>query len=72
VTPLSQRVLLSVAEAAELIGVCRDTVYGLAADGLIPSRQIGRRLMIPRLRLEEWANAGDMVEVLAPSKRIAS
>lgn len=71
-TALNEKVLLSVAEAAQVLGVCRDTVYDLAAAERIPARRIGTRLMIPRLRLEEWANAGGMTEVLAPSKRAAS
>lgn len=66
---LVEKTLLSVAEAAEALSVSRDTVYSLARDGAIPARKIGRRLMIPRARLEEWANAGGMgLEELAPSE----
>jgi excisionase family DNA binding protein len=72
VTALNEKILLSVAEAAQVLGVCRDTVYDLAAAGRIPARKIGTRLMIPRARLEEWANAGGMTEVLAPSRQVAS
>lgn len=68
-TALKDKALLSVAEAAEYLSLSRDTIYSLARDGAIPARKIGRRLMLPRARLDEWANAGSLGrEELAPSE----
>jgi len=48
----SFRLGCSVTEAAEMLGVSRDTVYRLIARGEIPARRLGRRLVIPVIALE--------------------
>jgi excisionase family DNA binding protein len=42
---------MSIDEAAELLGVCRSTMYRAAKDGEIPVIKIGRRYLVPTARL---------------------
>jgi excisionase family DNA binding protein len=41
------KLLVSLSEAAEAIGVCRRTVDNLIAAKQLPARKIGRRTLIP-------------------------
>lgn len=53
VVPMTQRLALSVEEAGTLLGISRDLAYDLVARGELPSVRLGRRLVVPRLALEE-------------------
>ena len=44
---------VSVTEAAQLLGVGRTLAYDLVARGVLPSVRLGRRVVIPRLALDE-------------------
>jgi excisionase family DNA binding protein len=44
---VSQKLVLSIAEAAALLGISRDLAYDLAARGEIPSLRLGRRIVVP-------------------------
>lgn len=44
---------LSIAEAAELVGIGRNAAYRAAAAGELPAIRIGRRLRVPTARLRE-------------------
>lgn len=46
--------VLSVAEAAHLLGVGRNHLYDMVAAGEIPHVRFGRLIKIPRVALEEW------------------
>jgi excisionase family DNA binding protein len=46
------RVTLTVSEAAELLGISRSTAYECVRTGEIPSVTFGRRVLIPRHRLD--------------------
>jgi excisionase family DNA binding protein len=48
-----QRLTLTIEEAAGLLGVGRATAYEAARRGQLPTLRIGRRLLVPRARLEE-------------------
>ncbi|MCC6669413.1 MAG: helix-turn-helix domain-containing protein [Planctomycetes bacterium] len=48
---------LSLAEAADALGVSARTVWSLANGHKIPTLRVGRRLLIPRLALEKWIAA---------------
>lgn len=52
--PDAPRMVLSVPEAAEELGVDKSTVYRLAANGTLPHVRIGRRIVIPREALARW------------------
>ncbi len=47
------RIVLTVAEAARVLGVGRNQVYAAVRRGELPSLQVGRRLLISRTALEE-------------------
>jgi len=49
-----QTLVLTVAEAARLLRISRNTCYELVAQGRIPHVRLGRRILIPRFGLEEW------------------
>ena len=51
--PLAERLALSVEEAARLLGISRDLAYDLVSTGHLPSVKLGRRLVVPRMALEE-------------------
>jgi excisionase family DNA binding protein len=40
-------------DAAKRLGVSKQTVVRLVKDGTLPSRQLGRRVLIPREALEK-------------------
>ena len=46
--------LISVAEAARLLGISRNLAYDLVREGRIPHIKLGRRVLVPRLGLENW------------------
>ena len=48
------RLVVTVTEAAELLGISRGLAYELARAGQLPSLRLGRRLIVPRAALLEW------------------
>jgi excisionase family DNA binding protein len=53
----NDRILLSVPEAARVLGVNPRSVYRLVGARVIPAIRLGtRRIAIPRRELEEWAS----------------
>lgn len=50
----SGRLVLSVEEAAAALGVARSTAYQATRTGDLPSRRIGRRVVIPIASLLTW------------------
>jgi len=54
---LRDRVALNVTETAEMLGLSRSTVYELMHREDFPAFKIGNRTVIPRQKLEEWANS---------------
>ena len=50
----TERPTLSVAETAELLGISRWLVQQAVHDGSLPSLRVGRRILIPRVRLQAW------------------
>lgn len=51
---LSERPTLTVAETAELLGISRWLVQQAVREGALPSLRLGRRILIPRARLQAW------------------
>ncbi len=51
---LEHRVTLSVEEVAALLGLGRTAAYEAARRGEIPSRRLGRRVIVPVPALLEW------------------
>ncbi|MEM9653709.1 MAG: helix-turn-helix domain-containing protein [Actinomycetota bacterium] len=49
----SDRLTLTVTEAADLLGICRATAYECVRRGELPSITLGRRILIPRSALDD-------------------
>ncbi|MGH3686942.1 MAG: helix-turn-helix domain-containing protein [Pseudonocardiaceae bacterium] len=56
IRPLPERVLLTVEEAAEQLGIGRTLVYKLIANGEIESIRIGRLRRVPAAAIQDYAN----------------
>ena len=48
----SERLILTVREASQLLGLSRSSVYQGALTGAIPHVRIGKRILIPKAALE--------------------
>jgi excisionase family DNA binding protein len=44
----------TVEEVAERLGISRSLAYQAVKEGEIPTRKIGRRIVIPRVAFEKW------------------
>lgn len=54
------RLVYTVEEAANLLGISRSFAYEAVQKGLVPSMRIGRRILVPKAALERFlAAAGD-------------
>jgi excisionase family DNA binding protein len=58
---LKQRITLTVEETASLLGLGRTAAYEAARRGQIPSRRLGRRVVVPVPALLEWLGADRVV-----------
>ena len=74
-----ERLVFSVQEVAKLLGLSRASTYEAVRIGSIPSISIGRRILIPKVALQELldrhsvaGNAGDDTHDIHSSKSIAS
>lgn len=55
----NEKKILSVTEAAKILGVSRNLAYEGVMRGQIPSIRIGRRILVPRVALDKLLqNAG--------------
>lgn len=50
----SSGIMMSVTEAAELLGISRALAYELARSQRLPVVRLGRRLVVPRKALAFW------------------
>jgi putative molybdopterin biosynthesis protein len=51
-----RRIALTVPEVAAELQIPGPTVYDLIRRGEIPSVRVGKRIRVPKRRLEEWVN----------------
>lgn len=58
----TQPLVMSVEEAARLLGISRGLAYESARRGQLPTIRIGRRLLVPRARLLDLVGATDVPE----------
>ncbi|MCC5954407.1 MAG: helix-turn-helix domain-containing protein [Acidimicrobiia bacterium] len=56
---VADRVTLTVEEAAALLGLGRSAAYEAARRGQIPTRRLGRRVVVPVPALLAWLGAED-------------
>ena len=54
---LERRITLTVEEVASLLGLGRTAAYEAARRGQIPSRRLGRRVVVPVPALLTWLGA---------------
>ncbi len=52
----NEAVLITPAEAQELLGVGRNTIYNLLGDKEFPAFKIGTRYFVNKLKLQDWAD----------------
>lgn len=50
--PTNLPATMTIEDAAKELGISRHTAYQCARDGQIPTIRLGRRLVVPRVRLE--------------------
>ena len=65
----TERPTLSVAETAERLGISRWLVRQAVRDGSLPSLRVGRRILIPRVRLQAWLDGSGPTAVATASQR---
>lgn len=51
---MADRLTMTVQEAADALGISRNTAYELVHQGQIPSVRLGRRLLVPTKALHAW------------------
>ena len=55
---MTQR-LLSISQAAELLGVCPDTIRRLGSSGKLKLVRVARRVLVPAEEIDRIAEQGD-------------
>lgn len=55
----ANQTVLTIEEAAMMLRISRQSAYEAARRGEIPTVRIGRRLLVPRRRLERLLDGGD-------------
>lgn len=53
---MAEPLTYTVAQAAELIGISTWAYYEAIKKNEMPYRRIGRRIVVPRIQLEQWLN----------------
>lgn len=61
----STRPVLTVAEVASVLGVCKGAVYTLCHTEKFPAIQIGKRFCIPTARFITWLNSAPTIADMA-------
>ena len=58
-SPDDTKVTLTVAEAAQLMGICKPTMYEMVRAGKVRSIKVGKKILISRASLMDWLKKGD-------------
>lgn len=53
---MTDKIVLTVKETANALGVCEDVVRGLAKTEGFPAVRLKRKILINKLGLQEWLN----------------
>lgn len=59
---IAPRTMITVEEAAALLGIGRSAAYEAARRGQLPTRRLGRRLFVPVPAFLEWLGATSLSE----------
>lgn len=66
---MSERLTLTVEEAARLLGISRGSAYDAVHAGELPAVRIGRRLLVPRQRLHALLGHEGTADAVQHNKR---
>ncbi|MBN1458900.1 MAG: helix-turn-helix domain-containing protein [Armatimonadetes bacterium] len=56
---VGERLAFSISETARALSISRSNCYDLISRGLLPSRRLRGRLLVPRQALLEWLTGAD-------------
>lgn len=62
VAPVEDRLVFTVEEAAQLLGISRSFAYEAVQRGDIPSMRIGKRILVPKTALERFLSPSESSE----------
>lgn len=51
-----ERMVFSIQEVAEMLGISKSYAYELVRNGTIPALQLGRKRVIPKEEFKKWIN----------------
>lgn len=51
-----EKMVYTIKEAAELLGISQSYTYEMVRKGVIPSLQIGNKRVIPKTKFNDWVN----------------
>ena len=51
-----EKLVYSVQEAAEVLGISKSYMYELARRGEVPALKLGKRLVVPKEKFVRWIN----------------
>ncbi|MGO9198394.1 MAG: helix-turn-helix domain-containing protein [Acidimicrobiales bacterium] len=66
VAPVEQRLVFTVEEAAQLLGISRSFAYEAVQRGDIPSMRIGRRILVPKAALQRFLQTAPQPTTTSP------
>lgn len=58
-----EKLVYSIQEAADLLGISRSYAYELARNGTIPVLELGRKRVIPKEKFNQWVNGERELEI---------
>lgn len=51
-----EKLVYSIQEAANLLGISQSYAYELVRNGTIPSLELGKKRVIPKVKFNQWVN----------------
>ncbi len=51
-----EKLVYSIQEAADLLGISQSYAYELVRKGTIPSLELGKKRVIPKVKFNKWVN----------------
>ncbi len=57
-----EKLVYSIQEVAELLGISKSYAYELARNGTLPVLELGKKRVIPKNKLNQWVNGEGELE----------
>lgn len=54
-----QNPIMRADEVRQMLRIGRNTLYAWCAQGIIPHKRVGRVILFPRKRIQEWLEKGE-------------